>query len=121
MPSRVSPTREEREYLLQIDRNPERRHLLDMADQSAQRLQTLIDEILDFSRIEVAENGRDALERWVAGDFDIVLMDLQMPEVNGIEGTRAIRERESEGTRHTRCAREREPGGEKIKGLCQQA
>lgn len=52
-------------------------------------------------RIEVAENGRDALEKWVAGDFDIVLMDLQMPEVNGIEATRAIRERESGGTRHT--------------------
>jgi PAS domain S-box-containing protein len=40
------------EHLLQIDRNPERRHLLGMADQSGQRLRTLIDGILDLSRIE---------------------------------------------------------------------
>ena len=40
------------EHLLQIDRNPERRHLLGMADASAKRLRALIDDILDFSRIE---------------------------------------------------------------------
>ncbi|MBE0595723.1 MAG: response regulator [Desulfuromonadales bacterium] len=40
------------EYLLQIDRSPERRHLLGMAEQSAQRLRSLIDDILDLSRIE---------------------------------------------------------------------
>ncbi|MBE0597338.1 MAG: PAS domain S-box protein [Desulfuromonadales bacterium] len=40
------------EHLLQIDRNPDRRHLLDLADQSARRLRALIDDILDFSRIE---------------------------------------------------------------------
>ncbi len=40
------------EHLLQIDRSPERRHLLGMADQSAKRLRDLIDDILDFSRIE---------------------------------------------------------------------
>jgi CheY-like chemotaxis protein len=40
------------EHLLQIDRSPERRHLLGMAEQSAQRLRSLIDDILDFSRIE---------------------------------------------------------------------
>jgi PAS domain S-box-containing protein len=40
------------EHLLQLDRNPERRHLLELADQSAKRLRTLIDDILDFSRIE---------------------------------------------------------------------
>ncbi len=40
------------EHLLQTDRNPDRRHLLGMADQSAKRLHFLIDDILDFSRIE---------------------------------------------------------------------
>ncbi len=43
------------EHLLQIDRNPERRNLLEMADQSAQRLRALIDDILDFSRIEAGK------------------------------------------------------------------
>jgi PAS domain S-box-containing protein len=40
------------EHLLQIDRSPERRPFLEMADQAAQRLRALIDDILDFSRIE---------------------------------------------------------------------
>ena len=40
------------EHLLLIDRNPERRQLLGMADVSAKRLRALIDDILDFSRIE---------------------------------------------------------------------
>ncbi|MBE0597757.1 MAG: PAS domain S-box protein, partial [Desulfuromonadales bacterium] len=40
------------EHLLQIDHNPERRQLLGMAEQSAEWLRALIDDILDFSRIE---------------------------------------------------------------------
>jgi PAS domain S-box-containing protein len=40
------------DHLLQIDRSPERRPFLEMADQAAQRLRALIDDILDFSRIE---------------------------------------------------------------------
>ena len=43
------------EHLLQIDRSPERRQLLEMADQSAHRLRALIDDILDFSRIEARQ------------------------------------------------------------------
>lgn len=40
------------EHLQQLDRNPQRRQLLALADQAAQRLHALIDDILDFSRIE---------------------------------------------------------------------
>jgi PAS domain S-box-containing protein len=40
------------EHLLQIESNPEHRHLLEMADKSARRLRALIDDVLDFSRIE---------------------------------------------------------------------
>jgi PAS domain S-box-containing protein len=40
------------EHLLLIDTDPEHRQLLEMADNSAQRLHTLLDDILDFSRIE---------------------------------------------------------------------
>ena len=40
------------EQLQQLDRNPQRRQLLDLAEQSAQRLHALINDVLDFSRIE---------------------------------------------------------------------
>jgi two-component system, sensor histidine kinase and response regulator len=45
-------------------------------------------------RIEVAGNGREALEALSNSRFDAVLMDCQMPELDGYQATRAIRERE---------------------------
>ncbi len=41
---------------------------------------------------EVAENGREGLQHLSKNDFDIVLMDLQMPVLDGFECTRLIRE-----------------------------
>jgi CheY-like chemotaxis protein len=40
------------------------------------------------------EDGRQALEAWRAGAFDVVLMDLRMPVMDGLEAIRAIRETE---------------------------
>ena len=42
---------------------------------------------------EVVANGRQCLERLEAGGFDIVLMDIQMPEMDGYEATAALRRR----------------------------
>ena len=42
-------------------------------------------------RVTIAENGRQALAAVEGGDFDAVLMDMQMPEMDGEEATRAIR------------------------------
>ncbi len=47
-------------------------------------------------RIEIAENGRVAIEKFKASRPDLVLMDVQMPEVDGLAATRAIRGWEGE-------------------------
>jgi CheY-like chemotaxis protein len=48
-------------------------------------------------RITLAKNGLEALEQWRHGGFDLILMDVQMPEMNGLQATTQIRREEAVG------------------------
>ena len=47
----------------------------------------------DFE-VDVAGDGLIGVEMWEKGNYDLVLMDVQMPRMNGFEATYTIREKE---------------------------
>ena len=46
-----------------------------------------------FSQFERAKNGTEAVEMAEKGGFDVVLMDIKMPIMDGLEATKAIKEK----------------------------
>ncbi|HRD46448.1 MAG TPA: response regulator, partial [Caulobacter sp.] len=64
--------------------------------------QKVVQIILDPFGVDltIVGNGEEAVAAWTAGRFDAVLMDMQMPVMDGLTATRTIREREAaEGRR----------------------
>jgi CheY-like chemotaxis protein len=58
--------------------------------------QTIVKKLLEEAgcRVDVANNGVQAIDRWEEGGYDLILMDCQMPELDGFDATREIRKRE---------------------------
>jgi CheY-like chemotaxis protein/HPt (histidine-containing phosphotransfer) domain-containing protein len=71
--------------------------------------QRLVTALLEKAGCEVVvvPDGHKVIELWEAQDFDLILMDLQMPRLDGFEVTRAIREKEAS---HTAGAGSSSPG-----------
>jgi signal transduction histidine kinase/CheY-like chemotaxis protein len=51
-------------------------------------------------RVDLANNGREAIEMACSLSYDLIFMDCLMPEVDGLEATTEIRRLETNGTRH---------------------
>ena len=49
----------------------------------------------------IVGTGLEVLRQWETGLFDVILMDVQMPEMDGLAATAAIREQETRGKAHT--------------------
>jgi PAS domain S-box-containing protein len=64
--------------------------------------QTLAVRILEKlgHKVQIVNNGREALGRSQAEHFDLILMDVQMPQMDGLEATMAIRDAEASTGKH---------------------
>lgn len=68
--------------------------LLAEDDQAIQRVCKVTLE-RDGHEVDVADDGEEAVEKWRQGAYDLVLMDLQMPRMDGITAAEAIRREEN--------------------------
>lgn len=61
-------------------------------------IQNLTKKILEFQNYEITsvKNGVDVLKKLESEDYDIILMDINMPKMNGIDCAKAVRSLENE-------------------------
>jgi PAS domain S-box-containing protein len=88
---KTKATAETETPMLEVDAETKNIKVLVVEDIALNQLlmKTLLDDF-GFER-DIAENGKIAIEKLEAKAYDIILMDLQMPEMNGFEATEYIR------------------------------
>jgi PAS domain S-box-containing protein len=59
----------------------------------------MLNKLLGYNNVLVANNGREAIESWAKNAPDLILMDCHMPEVDGFQASREIRKREASSGR----------------------
>jgi two-component system, sensor histidine kinase and response regulator len=81
--------------------NGQRRARILMAEDSAliRRVASFQLEELEYA-VDIVENGAQAVDAVAQGNYELVLMDMRMPEMDGLAATRAIREAERESGGH---------------------
>jgi two-component system, sensor histidine kinase and response regulator len=81
--------------------DPPRRARILLAEDSAliRRVARLQLEGLQYG-VDIVENGVEAVAAVATGDYELVLMDMRMPEMDGLTATRAIRTAERESGKH---------------------
>lgn len=96
--------------LKNVDQHPAGRHKIALTKQSLRILvveddrltQKMIQCALEnrAGKVDIAENGKEAVRLYEKNSYNVILMDIQMPEMNGFEATKIIREKEKNKDEH---------------------